>query len=53
MTYFSLQAIREANCQITYAQLQTRLKALLKQAGYPQHPQLEGKGQNKQRQVFT
>ncbi len=53
MTYFALQAIRAADCQITYAQLESRLNALLDQAGYPQHPQLEGKRQNKKRQVFT
>ena len=53
MTYFALQAIRAADCQITYAQLETRLNALLDQAGYPQHPQQEGKRQNKKRQVFT
>lgn len=53
MTYFALQAIRAADCQITYAQLESRVNALLDQAGYPQHPQLEGRRQNKKRQVFT
>lgn len=53
MTYFALQAIREANYQITYAQLLARLNYLLDEAGYPQHPQLEGSNRNKKRQMFT
>jgi hypothetical protein len=52
MTYYALQAIRQANYQITYAQLYTRLTYLLDEAGYPQHPQLEGRSQNKKRQIF-
>ncbi|NUO09590.1 MAG: caspase family protein [Candidatus Brocadia sp.] len=53
MTYFALKAIRDANYKITYAQLLTRMRFMLDQAGYPQHPQLEGKYTNKKRQVFT
>jgi hypothetical protein len=53
MTYYALQAIREANYQITYAQLHSRLTYLLDAAGYPQHPQLEGRSQNKKRQIFV
>lgn len=53
MTYFALQAIREANYRITYAQLRTRVNYLLDQSGYPQHPQLEGKWRSKQRQIFS
>jgi hypothetical protein len=53
MTYFALQAIRDANYQITYAQLHSRLRHLLDDASYPQHPQLEGKAANKKKQLFT
>jgi hypothetical protein len=53
MTYFALQAIRQANYQITYAQLHTRMNYLLDEAGYPQHPQLEGRSQHKKRQLFV
>jgi hypothetical protein len=53
MTYHALQAIRAANYHITYAQLISRLTYLLDEAGYPQHPQLEGSGANKKRQLFT
>ena len=53
MTYYALQAIRQANYQITYAQLYSRLTYLLDEAGYPQHPQLEGRSQNRKRQIFA
>jgi hypothetical protein len=53
MTYFAIQAIREANYDITYAQLHTRLNYLLDEAGYPQHPQLEGKPANKKKRIFS
>ena len=53
MTYYALQCIREANYEITYNQLKTRLRHLLDDAGYPQHPQLEGKALNKKKQIFT
>jgi metacaspase-1 len=53
MTYFALQAIRDASYQITYAQLHSRMNYLLDEAGYPQHPQLEGRNQSKKRQIFT
>jgi metacaspase-1 len=53
MTCFALQAIAAANYQITYAQLATRLQHLLDDAGYPQHPRVEGQSANKKRQVFT
>ncbi|MGI8638591.1 MAG: caspase family protein [Pyrinomonadaceae bacterium] len=52
MTYFALRAIREANYQLNYAQLQQRLRNL-DDEGYPQHPQLEGKSVNKKRQIFA
>jgi metacaspase-1 len=53
MTYFALQTIREANFRISYSQLHTRVNYLLDQAGYPQHPQLEGSLHNKRRQIFA
>jgi hypothetical protein len=53
MTYFAMQAIRDANYQISYAQLHTRINYLLDEAGYPQHPQLEGRRLNKRRQIFV
>lgn len=53
MTYFALKAITEADYRITYRQLHERLLKLLDDAGYPQHPQLEGRPANKKRQLFT
>lgn len=53
MTYYALQAIREANFKITYDALLKRVTKLLEAAGFPQHPQLEGKRENKQRQIFS
>jgi hypothetical protein len=53
MTYFALQAIRDANYEITYGQLHSRLRHLLDEASYPQHPQLEGKAANKKKRIFT
>ena len=53
MTYYALKAIKEANYQLTYAQLSSRLNYLLDQADYPQHPQLEGNARNKKRPLFT
>jgi hypothetical protein len=53
MTYYALQAIKAANYQITYQQLHTRLTYLLDDAGYPQHPQLEGSATNKKKLIFT
>jgi hypothetical protein len=52
MTYFALQIIREANYNLTYSQLHSRLLSRIV-TGYPQHPQLEGKTENKRRQIFT
>jgi metacaspase-1 len=53
MTYFALQAIREANYKITYRQLHSRVNYLLDHSDYPQHPRLEGKLKNKKKQIFT
>jgi len=52
MTYFAIQAIREANYQITYAQLIERLRDLIA-PDYSQDPQLEAQEANKQKKIFT
>jgi hypothetical protein len=53
MTYFAIQAIQEANYDLTYTQLRSRLLYLLDEAGYPQHPQLEGNTANKKKRLFS
>ncbi len=53
MSYHALKAIRDAGSTITYAELAERLQAMLDDAGYDQHPQLEGPDDGKQRQVFS
>ena len=53
MTYYALKAIQQANYEITYQQLHGRLLNLLDDAGYPQHPQLEGRKANKKKRLFT
>lgn len=53
MTYFALQAIKEADYQITFQQLVKRLLFLIDNEGYIQHPQLEGKKANKKKLVFS
>jgi metacaspase-1 len=53
MTYHAIKAIEDAGYAITYTQLAEHLQPLLDAAGYWQHPQLEGRSDAKQRQVFT
>lgn len=53
MTYFALKAITEAKYHITYQQLHARLLFGLDDAGYPQHPQLEGRTNSKKWQIFS
>jgi len=53
MSYHALKAIRDAGSTITYAELVGRLQTMLDDAGYDQHPQLEGPDERKIRQVFT
>jgi hypothetical protein len=53
MTYHAIKVIRDANYELTYAELHERLQPMLDQAGFPQHPQLEGKDESKARQIFT
>lgn len=53
MTYYALQTIQEANYQITFQQLIEKLQFLIDNEGYNQHPQLEGKADNKDKMIFT
>ena len=53
MTFHALKAIQEAQYAITPQQLHARLVYLIDQAGYPQHPQLEGSKVNRRRPLFT
>lgn len=53
MTYFALQAIQAAAYTITLQQLHTRVINLLDEAGYPQHPQLEGRTSTKKQLIFS
>ncbi|HET6757312.1 MAG TPA: caspase family protein [Burkholderiales bacterium] len=53
MTYYALSAISAANYEITWAQLKSQVNALVDNAGYPQHPQLEGNTKNKRRRIFS
>jgi hypothetical protein len=53
MTYFALQTIQNANYKITYDELVKQINQKLEKSGYLQHPQLEGKKENKERQIFT
>lgn len=53
MTYCALKAIQEANYQITLQQLEKRVNYLLEENEYPQHPQLEGKTENKKKNIFA
>lgn len=53
MSYYALHTIREADYKINYAELVKKINQQLTKAHYPQHPQLEGKEENKERQIFT
>ena len=53
MTYHAIKAISDAGYEMTYAELHTQLLPMLDAAGFPQHPQLEGKDESKARQIFT
>ncbi len=52
MTYHAIKAIAAARYRLSYAELATRVGRLLVDAGYNQHPQLEGPAPAKRRQVF-
>lgn len=53
MTYYAIEAIREADYRLTYSQLHSRVNFLLEENGYPQHPQLEGRSEYKKRRLFS
>lgn len=53
MSYYAIQAIRDADYKLSYRQLHERVKALLRDEMFDQEPQLEGKEENKERQLFT
>ena len=53
MTFHALKVIREANYEITYNDLAARLLPQVLDAGFPQHPQLEGHSDLKSKQIFT
>jgi len=51
MSFYALQAIREAPDTLTYGRLHSRLVSLIED--YPQSPQLEGSPGNKRRKLFS
>lgn len=53
MTFFALQTIQLSGYQISWRQLHTRINYLLDEAGYSQHPQLDGRAKNKKRLIFS
>jgi len=53
MSYYAIKAITDAGYNLTYAELHKRLLPMLEEENYDQVPQLEGKDENKQRQIFT
>lgn len=52
MTYFALKTIEAAKYRLTYTQLHEGLTSQIT-AEYPQHPQLEGKKENKKKYIFS
>jgi len=53
MTYYALKVIKKAKYQITWQQLHEKVTTLLEEEGFEQHPQLEGKSENKDKLIFT
>jgi hypothetical protein len=53
MSYYAIKAITDANYKLTYAELLDALVPMLEDEGYDQVPQLEGKVENKKKQLFT
>ncbi len=53
MSYYAIKAITDAGYNLTYAELHEALLPTLEAENYDQVPQLEGKDENKQRQIFT
>jgi hypothetical protein len=52
MTFHALKVIRQARFDLTYAELHDRLSTSLKSTSFQQHPQLEGRDDNKNRLLF-
>jgi metacaspase-1 len=52
MTYAAIRAINESRDPLTYQQLHTRVRNIVARAGYPQHPQLEGRRDDKRSLLF-
>ncbi len=50
LTYYAIDAIRKAKYKLTYSQLHKRILDTI--GDYPQHPQLEGKKENKKLQFL-
>jgi metacaspase-1 len=53
MTFHAIAAIRDAGYTITPSALVREVRLQLAEAGFPQHPQLEGPAAAKRRQLFT
>lgn len=53
MSYYAIKVITDANFKLTYEDLHKRLLSMLDQEMYDQVPQLEGKNENKLKQIFT
>lgn len=53
MTYFALEAIRNANYHITYFELIKYVQKKMVEFRFPQHPQLEGKAEKKNQLMFV
>jgi len=53
MSYHAIKAITDAGYKLTYQELHDALLPVLEAENYTQEPQLEGKDENKQRQIFT
>jgi len=51
-TYYAIEVIRAANYRLTYRDLRRQVRDLIAH-DYSQDPQLEGKEENKTRQIFT
>ena len=52
MTYAAIRAINESLQPLTYQQLHTRTRNIVARSGYPQHPQLEGRREDKRALLF-
>lgn len=53
MTYHAIRTIRAAGPGLTYRELGARLTPALRDAGFAQHPQVEGAHQNLDRALFS